>query len=518
MRQYFHISQIYRLMGGDGVLLNDRGLRRTEYPIDLKGLRGESHEWRKAVVAEAVKQFDPKMHAVLDKTKRRDKPTFVPTGEKDPITGADKLQLQMVPPARVPLAIQKYIIKQKASFARGNGVKLRPSDAGSRTFKWVYNNWYANKTEFDLRETIMRMQSETQCCLVYFSDEEALAEARRLKDPSRFRLKHKIWSPLKGSYLYPYFDPDTESLVALMREYIDPDGVTVFDMYMEADPDNGRPRPVVRKFRESVLGAYTEIELPYPKLPLVYWGQDQGECDDTAELIAEMETSFSDFSTQMGYSADPILFGKGSVLKLPAKGSAGKFIEGSQDSDLKYVTPENATESRDLHFQMLQKWIFTLNRAVLLDIETMKSLSDVSGAALDRFLIDAFLEASDNQHGYWGKGVQRMVNFELAVAKDLYNDPDDETTIDVEFTKYRINDIREITETMLLANGNKPLIDHEESIAAAGLVDDPATAYKRILAEQDIDIQTGQTVEAELAQQQAEARPPETSRSDSIIL
>lgn len=486
--QYFYISEIYRLMGGDGVLINPdnpmSNLYRSELPVDLKKLKGESHEIRKALIAQAIKQYDPKLHDVLDKMKRKDKPTFIPTGEKDAITGEDKLQLQMVPPARIPLQIQKYIIKQKASFARGNGVKLRPSDAQNEVFKWVYNNWYANKTDYDLREVHLRMQAETQCALVYFADQESLKKAKDTRNPKRFKLKHKIWSPLKGSYLYPYFDPDTETLVALMREYEDADGRTVYDVYIEADPANGRPTPVIRRIKDKISATYTEIKLPYPKLPLVYWGQEKGECDDSDEAITEMENSFSDFSTQMGYSADPILFGKGKVLNLPAKGSAGKFIEGSEDSDLKYITPDNATESRELHFKMLQKWIFALNRAVILDLDTMKNLSDVSGAALDRYLIDAYLEATDSQTGYWGKGVQRMVNVQVAIGKDLFSDEDDDITVDVEFTKYRINDTREMVETLLLANGNLPLIDHEESVSAAGLVDDPAVAFKKIEEQQ----------------------------------
>lgn len=502
--QYFYISELYRLMGGDGVLIaEDKNLYRTEFPIDLKTLQGEYHAIRKQQIREAIRQYDPKLHDVTDRIKRKDKVTFIPTGEKDPITGEDKLRMELVPPARVPLPIQKYIIKQKASFARGNGVKLRPSDAESKVFKWVYNNWYANKTDFDLRETILRRQSETQCALVFFKDEDSLEKAKRLTDPGKLILKHKIWSPLKGSFLFPYFDPDTESMVALMREYVGTDGKTVYDVYLEADRENGREKPVIRRFKEKMTAAYEQIELPYPKLPIIYWGQEAGECDDSLEAINELENSFSDFSTQMGYSADPILFGKGKVLNLPAKGSAGKFIEGSEDADLKYVTPENATESRDLHFRMLQKWIFSLNRAVILDLDAMKNLSDVSGAALDRYLIDAYLEATDNQSGYWGKGVQRMANFQVAVAKDIYSIPDDETTVDVEFTKYRINDIRETVEVLQLANGNLPLIDHEESVAAAGLVDDPAESYKRILEQQEKADQ--QTSVAKLAQQKAAA-------------
>lgn len=510
MVQYFNISAIYQLMGGDGVLVNETtGLYRTSTNIELAKLKGESHEWRKALVYEAIRQYDPKLHKVLDKAFRRDKPTFIPTGEKDPITGADKLQLQMQEVARLPMGIQKYIIKQKASFARGNGVKLKPSDAESPVFKWVYKNWYENKTDNDLRDIFLKLKSETQCAVVYFADPESLRKAKAAKDPNKLRLKHKILSPLKGSYLYPYFDPETEALVALLREYKGVDGATLYDMYMEADPQNGRLKPVIRRFKETLTGAYTQIELPYPKLPLVYWGDEYVECDDSKELIEEMEKSFSDFADQVGYSADPILFGRGRVLNLPAKGSAGKFIEGSDDADLKYVTPDNATEARELHFDMLQKWIFSLNRAVVLDIDTMKNLGDISGAALDRMLVDVYAEATDNQTGYYGKGIQRMVNVQIAVAKDILGLPNDETTVDAEMTKYRINDMRENVEVLLLANGNRPLIDHQESITLAGLADDPNVAYERI--QKQIELQNKQTTQARQAQTAAQNPASQTN-------
>lgn len=517
--QHFYISEIYRLMGGDGVpVKGSPGLYKTNgEDIGIKELQGESHVWRKGLVAEAMQQYDPQQHSVTSTSKRPPKMTFVPTGEKDPITGQDKLRAQPVDPARIPLKIQKYIIKQKASFARGNGVKLKPSKADSPVYKWVYDNWYANKTDNDLRETFERLKAETQCAIIYFADDESLRKAKAAKDPKRLKLKHKIVSPEKGSYLYPYFDPDTESLVALMREYKDSSGNVRYDVYLEADPKYKRNKPVIRRFAGKDLSSFTEIELNYPKLPIVYWGDNYLEFEDSKELIEEMENSFSDFATQIGYTADPILFLKGSAISMPAKGSAGKVMEGTNDADAKYLTPDNATESRELHFKLLQKWIFSLNRSVVLDLDAMKNMTEVSGAALERLLIDAFMEATDHQTGYWGKGVQRMVNFQLAVAKYILDLPDDETTIDVEFVKYRINDIRETVEVMLLANGNKPIIDWEQSVALAGLADDPSVTFKLLQKQQEQSEQTEQTPEARLAQEEAERNPSNGKPNDSLI-
>ncbi len=459
------ISAIYKLMGGDGD------------PGDPKALYNQARNMaRKKAVADGEKQYDYKKHDVTKPSERPDKKTFVPTGEKNPMTGEAILREQWEPPVRAPFPIQKYIIQQKASFAAGNGIKLRPSDEQSRIFKDVYRNWYAIKADFYLRDIAKWQMADTQVGLIFFGEPGA-------ESLDEFNFRFLLTGPsVDGATLEPVFDR-YRRLTALGREYIDPDtGKTIYELYIAPNPDQPGSKPILRTYTESG-SSYTDEELPYPKLNVIYWEQERPECDGTDVLIRELEFGFSDFLTQQGYSADPILFGKGRTINLPAKGSAGKFIEGSEDADLKFVTPENATESRELQFKLLQKYVFSLNRSVLLDLDTMQSLSEVSGAALDRYLIDAYMDATDRQQGEWGMGVQRMVNWMLAAWKDLRDVPTDKTTIDVSFTKYRVEDVRETVEMLLLANGQQPLISQEASISEAGLADDPSVEFERIKAE-----------------------------------
>src|SRR5690606_13018604 len=107
---------------------------------------------------------------------------------------------------------------------------------------------------------------------------------------------------------------------------------------------------------------------------------------------------------------------------------------------------------------------------------------------------------------------QRMVNVQLAFAKFLFGLEEDDTTIDVEFTKYRIDDVRETVEVLSMANGGKPLIDWESSVGAAGLADDPQTSYDKMQqeAQEAQELQggsggSGQDPEAEAAQRRAAA-------------
>lgn len=444
---------------------------------------------RKQKVKEGIKQFEPKLHDVAQKRYRPDKTIMVPTGEKDE-RGEDQYTTDTAPVARVPIGLQKYIINQKASFARGSGVTLRPSYEDANVFEYVENNWYDNKTDFHLKDIAVKQMSETQCAVIFYGTRGA----ERFED---FRFKFKICSPSLGDTLTPYFDEDTGDLVAFARGYDIGDGKkkrSRMDVYV-INSSRGGMVDILRYENGKLMSIDVELEdgefstaddiiqTDYTKLPVVYFEQEDPECSDTEELIREFEFGFSDFLTQMGYSADPILFGTGESIDMPPKGSPGKFITGSgQGADLKYVTPDNATEARELQFSMLQKFIFSLNRAVLLDLETMKELGDISGAALERYLIDAYMEATDKQMGSWGIGVQRMVNWMLHEWRNLVGG-DKDLRINAVFSKFNVRDEFDRVELAMKASGGKPVVTHRTAITMAALEDDTQAAYDEIVGQ-----------------------------------
>lgn len=457
-----HISQIFRLMGGDGIeLYNEvRGLSRSQQ------IRRGEH------------QYNPKLHDVANPAKRPSKVIFVPSGQRDPVTGADIMIEDTSPVSRVPVAFQNYIINQKSAFAAGGGVTLKPSVEGTDLFNFVSTNWYDNKTDFQLESIFRQVMAYTEAAVIFYGEKGA-------ESFDNFRYKFKIVSPEKGDTLEPIFDEDTDDLIAFGREYhLEESNVTRYDLYVINDQgrveirryENGSP---LLNFMDQEGEPTYIFQTPYTKLPVVYWSQDAPETDITSEMIREFEWAFSDFCTQMGYSADPILFGKGTVLDLPAKGQAGKFIEGSEDSDLKFVTPDNATESRELQFRMLRDFIFGLNRAAYIDLETMKSIGDVSGRALKYFLIDAYMEATGKQKGYLGMGVQRMANWMLHEWRQLAGG-DKALRVYVEFSQYEVDDQDGKVELAMKANGGLPVVTHKNSIAMAGLEEDATLALEEI--------------------------------------
>lgn len=457
-----NISSIFRLMGGDGVEL-------------YSSIRKESKPQQ---ISKGSKQYDPKLHDVASKSKRPDKLVFKPNGSRDPVTGEDILVEDTESVSRVPVAFENYIIKQKAAFTAGSGVTLKPSKEGTKLFDLMSSNWYDNKTDFQLQDIFRQVMAYTEAAVIFYGERGA----ERFED---FRYKFKIVSPEKGDTLEPIFDEDTDDLIAFGREYqLSKENVTRYDLYVI----NESGKVEIRRYENgSPLLNLTDHEgqptyiltTPYTKLPVVYWSQDAPECDITSEMIREFEWAFSDFCTQQSYSADPILFGKGSVLSLPPKGAPGKYIEGSADSELSFVTPDNATESRELQFRMLRDFIFGLNRAAYIDLETMKSIGDVSGRALKYFLIDAYMEASGKQKGYLGIGVQRMANWMLHEWRELAGGERD-LRVYVEFQQYEVDDQEGKVELAMRANGGLPVMTHKSSITLAGLEEDATEALEEI--------------------------------------
>lgn len=452
---------------------------------------------RDVAIVEGVQQFIADKHTVANKQKRPDKTIIVPDGLPDPVTGAVKYRGDFARVSRAPIAIQRYIISQKASFARGNGVTLKPSEPDTVTYGHVARNWEENKIDFILKEIGERQMGETQCAVIFYGKQEA----DTLDD---FRFRHKIVSPILGDKLEPIFDEDTGDMIAFGREYKRGEEVR-YDLYVINEAGlveirrfvNGKPRMVMGSIwlpdmsgvMQEIPGEVEEvIQTPYTKLPISYFSQDLPECHDTRALIEEFEWGFNDFLTQMGYSADPILFGKGTALDMPAKGNAGKFITTSDpDGDLKFVTPENATESRDLQFTLLRDFIFTLNRSVWLSLETMKQLgAATSGAALERYLIDAYMEATDKQQGSWGMGVQRMVNWLTHEWKALTG-VDKDLRINAVFSRYSMQDESERVGLAMKANGGLPVVDHQTSIGMAGLSDDAGATMQAIKGQQVVE-------------------------------
>src|SRR5690349_8023399 len=81
-----------------------------------------------------IQQYDPKQHDIKNPMLRPDKKVKVPSSLDDEF-GKPIMTEKTVRVTRIAIPLQKHIIKQKASFAIGGKVELKPSVADSPVFK-----------------------------------------------------------------------------------------------------------------------------------------------------------------------------------------------------------------------------------------------------------------------------------------------------------------------------------------------------------------------------------------------
>lgn len=443
------ISAIQVLNGGDGVIFCNALSKKYDRPKAIK---------------DALDLYDIESHPIKDITKKPDKTKYenVPQGydengiPKPPIQKESKVKLN-----RNGLDIARYIIDQKKTLVTGAGVGVDADDVDSELFKHVKRNWKETKFEYDVGEFFRTLKAETQCAVILMGEPNA-------GGLDEFRFKYKIASPSRGDTLIPLFDKETEDFIGLQREYEGDEEVKIIDLYYKEE--NKPPR------RKRIIGEVEieDIELPYKNLPIIYWEQPEGELANVADLIYTYEDEFNNYIDTSRYFADPILYGKGSDWNFPFQTDAGKtMLSKSSDGDLKYVTPDNATEMRELEFRLLKESIFMFSRSVMLDAGSLKGLGSngLSGEAIERYMTDAYMYATSEQNGEFGKGIQRLLNWLVKEWRSLTNSNDD-VNISPKFRKYSLRSEEEKANLYKNLNGGQPLIGWQESVEQAGFAKD----------------------------------------------
>lgn len=420
----------------------------------------ESEYSRREMIEKGIKEYNPELHDVANKSTRPDKFRFVPSGELDD-KGNDILTLDTVPVSRAPIGLQKYIIGQKSTFTVGGGVEITSNKPDSQVYRDVIRNWDDSKIKFDLINISTRVMSETQCAIVFFGE-------RGKESLDDFKFRYKIWSPSLGDTLLPHFDDETGDMIAFTREYILPgDDAVIKDVYWTNDAGS------VILSRYSNDDWIEDFKLPYQSLPIIYWEQKEPETIDSAELIKALEFGFNDFLTQLGYTGEPILFLSGSAIDMPSLGDLGKVLSSADpDGDAKLLQASTAHNAREVSFNWLLKLIFMTNRSAPLDVLTLKELSVDSGEALQRMLIDVYAAATERQEGYFGMGVQRIANWLLKEWKYLRGQEGSDERLTVKFNQFSVKGESERIEVAMKANGGKPVISHETSVGMVGLESD----------------------------------------------
>jgi SPP1 family phage portal protein len=409
-----------------------------------------------------IKQFDPKGHKVLDPGHRPNK-----IKKKDG-------QSVSVPVSRLPIPLQKIIVKRAVSFLLGNPVKIKgpgENEAQQKIEAFVKKLWQDSKLDYLNKDLARILFSETEAAEIWFSEqaEKGYWEGTAGAGAIDRKLRVKIVSEGTKDKLYPVFSKSRD-LVAFGRYYsVQEAGETVeqFDLYQE--------KTVTRYAKKTKDWEFVE-EGPhgFDKMPIVYYKIDWPLWFDVQEMIERFETRLSNFADTNDYFGDPIITVKGEVQGFADKGESGKLLQLTKDAEANYLTWQHAPESTKLEFETLIKLIFSMTQTPDISFESVKGIGQVSGVALELLFLDAHLKAKENET-FFGLGIQRRLNFLTHAAALLMPSlkAARQTVLEPVFTPYMPSNVKETVALLGDAVGGKAVMSISTAVRNNPLVSDP---------------------------------------------
>jgi len=448
---------------------------------------------------EALAQYDPLQHDVFNIGKRPKKDVQKPTGRKDE-QGKDIITLTKEEVNRIGLPLQKLIVNRRAAFMNVSNMQIdaKPKNTDEETLlKMIEKCREDNKLKYKAKEIAKRMMSELQVASLWYSEDVEKGYWGELAPNSIKRMRMRVLSPLLGDTLLPVFN-GLGDLVYFGRKYTTTKDITGleiseelvrtanekvvhFDIYTDT---------YIYKFEEISGGWIMKDKIPhsYGKIPVIYYHQERPEWADVQSQITRLETVLSNFADTNDYNGSPILVSKGVIKGFSAKGERGKVIElAGPDSDIKYVTWEQAPVSIKLEIDSLVDFIYTCTQTPNISFKEMSGLGAApSGVAFDRILMDPHLAAQNKLDESYGEGAQRELSFLKSACLSINTSIKSASNLILSpiFTLFRINDTREDIDNAAAAfNGG--IASLETAVKMAGLTDDDNVEVRAIKAASD---------------------------------
>lgn len=311
------------------------------------------------------------------------------------------------------------------------------------------------------------------------------------KFSSPLKLRCRTFSPMLGDELYPFFDEygDMTAMSIAYTRKVGRKNVQYFDTYTDGEgsrhikwSNEGGEWKVIEDETTTLL-----------KIPGIYQWRPMPIWEDTSRNVYEMEWSLSRNGNYLRENSKPkFVVCANEVIQYGDEKSPDKEFKAVAQfptgAKAEYVTWQQATESLKFHIETLRSLYFTQLQLPDWSYEKM-SQQALSGESRKQMFIDAELKVGD-ESGDLLEFFDREVNVIKAFLKlmmgSAYHADIDALVVENVITPYRIQDSKEKVETLMTANGNKPIMSQRESIEEYGHSDNVDQTLKEI-AEQEMN-------------------------------
>lgn len=420
---------------------------------------------------------------------RKDKPiSLFSETEKDKEGNPVKIGNDYIPVSRVKTNAPKRIVRTAAAFLFGGemNVELPESNEATEYFKEQWTDRLKMKSV--LAEFARTVMVETKSALLFYP--------RITKDDTGADVKSIGVMVLNcnNSQFFPHYD-DYGNMDAFTRKYViqDDDGKeqncvwiqTATTTYIGTETSG----TWAVKSEKNVAG----------KITVVYAEQDTPEWEDIAVNMDALEMRLSRLIDTNDYFSEPILKSYGQS-SLPTKESVGKTLEfdiyvdpetnKEVHGDADYLVWQQSIDSIELEISEHKREIHTGTSTPDISFESLKGMTQVSGTTLKFMFLDANIKAIEKME-IFGPAVIRCISVVKSMISNITETKHKTvlatSNIKVTFGSILPDDLKEMVDVLVAANGNKPLNSQETITGHSPFTKNADEEIKKINAEADAE-------------------------------
>lgn len=352
---------------------------------------------RREEAAEAMKEFDPKTHAIME---RKDKVLKDLKGQRKGTLTRWKL----------PVGYPVYINEISLVFIFGQPVKWKQrsegTDEGFQAFTDLLMKMHFNSK---IRQCKRLAGSETEAAMLFrvFRNKEGEADCQI-----------RVLANSKKDEIYTRWDV-YENLITFAWGHYSKDVAGKTTYHLDIYTDNK-----IWHCQRGMMGwDVVEEDNPIGKIPVIYFKQKK-EWDGVEELINREEYVASRRADTNDYFSDPYLVLKAALLKsMPEKEVENKTLVANDNVEdvskmAAFLTWDGQNESKKDELEWLRHHILSKTFTPDVDWSQFKGMSQISGKALKQMMLLADIKAAKHKEVY-DELLDRTTSLVITIMKNV---------------------------------------------------------------------------------------------------